>query len=60
MQKKYIVRLADQERAELQAIVKKLKGSSQRVRRAQVLVKADANGPNWTNERIAEAYSCRV
>ena len=60
MQKKYIVRLTDEERVELQGVVKKLKGSSQKVRRAQVLLKADANGPNWTDERIAEAFSCRV
>jgi hypothetical protein len=31
-----------------------------KVRRAQVLLKADTNGPNWTDERIAEAFSCRV
>src|SRR6516225_690049 len=60
MQKKYIVRLTDEERVELQEVIKKLKGSSQKVRRAQVLLKADANGPNWTDERIAEAFSCRV
>ena len=60
MQKKYIVRLTDEERVELQVVVKKLKGSSQKVRRAQVLLKADANGPNWTDERIAEAFLCRV
>jgi len=60
MQKKYIVRLTDEERVELQLVVKKLKGSSQKVRRAQVLLKADANGPNWTDERISEAFSCRV
>ena len=34
MQKKYIVRLRDEERIELQLVVKKLKGSSQKVRRA--------------------------
>src|SRR6516225_616393 len=60
MQKKYIVRLTDEERVELQEVVKKLKGSSQKVRRAHVLLKADANGPSWTDERIAEAFSCRV
>ncbi len=41
-------------------VVKKLKGLSQKVRRAQVLLKVDANGPNWTDERIAEAFSYRV
>ena len=60
MPKKYIVRLNESERAELRAVVKKLKGSSQKVRRAQILLKADADGSNWTDERIAEAFSCRT
>jgi homeodomain-containing protein len=60
MQKKYIVRLTDQERDELQSVINKLKGTAQKVRRAQILLKADANGPNWTDERIAEAFSCRI
>ena len=60
MEKKYIVRLADQERNVLRDVVKKLKGSSQKVRRAQVLLKADADGPNWTDKKIAEAFSCRT
>ena len=51
---KYIVRLSDEERQELETIVKKLKGTSQTVKRAIVLLKADANGPNWTNEKIHE------
>jgi hypothetical protein len=29
------------------------------VRRAQILLKADADGPSWTDSRIAEAFSCR-
>jgi len=60
MQKKYVVRLADQERDELQVVVKKLKGTGEKVRRAQILLKADADGPNWTDEQIAEAFSCRT
>jgi hypothetical protein len=60
MQKKYVVRLTDQERNELQVVVKKLKGTSQKVRRAQILLKADADGPNWTDKQIAEAFSCRT
>jgi len=59
MQKKYIVRLTVEERGELQVIVKKLKGSSQKVKRAQILLKADADGPNWTDQQIAEAFDCR-
>ena len=60
MNKKYVVRLTDEERGELAEVVKKLKGTSQKVRRAQILLKADADGPGWTDERIAEAYSCRT
>jgi hypothetical protein len=58
MQKKYIVRLSDEERDILREVVKKLKGTGQKVRRAQVLLKADANGPGWTDDRIADAFSC--
>jgi hypothetical protein len=60
MLKKYIVRLTDAERQTLTQVVAKFKGSSQRVRRAQVLLKADADGPDWTDAKIAEAYDCRT
>jgi Homeodomain-like domain len=60
MKKKYIVRLTDAERQTLQDVIKKLKGSSLKVRRAQVLLKADADGPAWTDKRIAEAFGCRT
>ena len=60
MQKVYVVRLTDQERGELQLVIKKLKGTGQKVRRAQILLKADAEGPNWTDARIAEAFACRT
>ncbi len=60
MQKKYIVRLRDEERDTLEEVAKKLKGTSQKVRRAQILLKADANGPNWTDKQIADAFSCRT
>jgi len=59
MQKKYIVRLSDSERGVLEKVVKNFKGTSQKVRRAQVLLKADADGPAWTDSRIAEAFGCR-
>lgn len=60
MQKKYIVRLSKEERYELQEVIKKLKGSSQKVRRAQILLKADIEGANWTDEQIAAAFDCRT
>ena len=60
MEKKYIVRLTDEERETLRDVIKRLKGSSQKVRRAQVLLKADADGPSWTDKQIAEAFGCRT
>jgi len=59
MQKKYIVRLSDAERDQLAEIVRKFKGASQKVRRAQILLKADADGPGWGDQQIAEAFGCR-
>jgi transposase len=52
--------LSNEERAVCQEVIKKLKGSSQKVRRAQILLKADADGPGWTDAKIAEAFNCRV
>ena len=59
MQKKYVVRLTDEERVHLGGVVRKLSGTSQKVRRAQILLKADADGPAWTDRQIAEAFGCR-
>lgn len=59
MNKKYTVRLSDEERGVCQEIVKRLKGTSEKVKRAQILLKADADGPAWTDQQIAEAYGCR-
>jgi len=60
MEKKYIVRLSDAERETLRQVIKKLKGPAGKVRRAHILLKADADGPNWTDRKIAEAFSCRT
>ena len=62
MKKKYIVRLSTAEREELHLVIKKLSGSSQKVKRAQILLKADIAepaGPGWTDIKIAEAFDCR-
>ena len=60
MRKKYVVRLTDAERDTLKVVVRKFQGSSQKVRRAQVLLKADADGPGWADAWIAEAFGCRT
>jgi len=60
MQKRYVVRLTDSERETLNRLVRTRRVSSQKVRRARVLLKADADGPNWTDVEIAEAFDCRT
>jgi len=57
--KKYVVRLTDNERSTLKLIIKSLSGSSQKVRRAHILLKVDADGPGWTDVQISEAFGCR-
>ena len=59
MRKKDIVRRTAAERVTLEQVVKTLSGSSTKVRRAQVLPKADADGPGWTDIEIADASGCR-
>lgn len=60
MGKKYIVRLTEEERETLRGVMRKLKGSSEQVRRAYMLLKADVEGAHWTDKKIAEALSCRT
>jgi len=55
MNKKYIVRLTDEERGRLAALVSKGRAAARKLTHARVLLKADADGPAWTDERIAEA-----
>jgi hypothetical protein len=58
MNKKYIVRLTDEERAVCQTTIKNEKGKSEKLRRATVLLKADADGPGWQDQKISEAVGC--
>lgn len=60
MNKKYIVELTAEERSALEQVVSKLKGSSQKVKRANILLKADVGGSGWTDAKIAEALDCRT
>jgi len=60
MNKKYIVRLTDEERAICEATIKKETGKSEKLRRATILLKADADGPAWADAKISEAVGCRT
>ena len=60
MKKKYVVRLTDAERAVSDVLVKKQRVSFQKVLRARVLLKADVDGPKWTDQMIADAFDCHT
>jgi transposase len=53
---KHVVRLVAKDRKRLQALMRKGRASTSAVKRAQVLLKADASlpGPKWSDARIAE------
>ncbi len=57
MKKKSIVRLADEERAQLTKLTRKGQAAAYKIRHAQILWKADADGPAWTDTKIAESFS---
>ena len=60
MNKKYIVRLSDEERGQLAELTRKGTAAAYKIRHAHILLKADADGPAWTDERIAESFSVSV
>lgn len=54
---KVVVRLTEQQRATLETFVHTGTRPAPAIRRANILLKADADGPDaWTDERIAEAF----
>ena len=55
--KKFIVELSDLERQICKEVVKKLKGTSEKVKRANIILKADQG---WTDSKNAEALDCRT
>jgi len=55
--KKFVVELSESEREVCHQVVKKLKGTSQKVKRANILLKANQG---WTDAKIAEALDCRT
>ena len=57
MNKKYIVRLTDHEREQLDALIRKGKAAASKIKHAHILLKADADGAAWHDEEIAAAFS---
>ena len=60
MNKKYIVRLTEEERDQLTELVNKGQAAAAKIKHANVLLKVDADGPNWCDVQTVEALSCRA
>jgi len=56
---KYLVRLNEQERDLLESVVRKGKGGAFKIRRAQILLHSDVNGPKASAATIAKMLHCR-
>ncbi len=52
------VDLTSEERQTLETLVGKGKHSALKLTRAHILLKADKNGPGWTDAQIADAFGC--
>jgi transposase len=56
MYKKYVVRLTEEERQQIEKLVRRGRTHARSLLYGRILLKADADGPNcWTDERISEA-----
>jgi hypothetical protein len=55
--KKYVVRLSEDERNQLNEVIRKGKSSAQRLTKARILLKADVSraGEGWSDSRIMDA-----
>src|SRR5512147_974010 len=62
MRKKYLVRLSEAERTELEALVKTGRAAARKRLHAQILLKADegAHGPAWTDTAIMKALDVSI
>lgn len=60
MAKRYIVKLTEEERQELQKLVSTGKAAAYKIKHANILLNIDANGPGWTDSEAAAAFSCHT
>ena len=52
------VELTSEERQTLETLIRRGEHSALKLMRAHILLKADRNGPCWTDARISEAFGC--
>lgn len=54
---KYVVRLTDSERQSLQDLLVRKRVAVDKLLRARILLKADVDGPAWSDPELADAFS---
>ncbi len=57
---KYVIRLTEEERSALQELMGKPRVAAAKVLRARMVLKADVDGPGWSDPKIAEAFEVGV
>jgi transposase len=60
MNKKYVVRLTADERTLLESLISKGKAAAYKIKHANILLKVDADGSDWSDEETAEAFGCHA
>src|SRR5256885_9755026 len=53
---KYVIRLTEEERSALQELIGKPRVAAAKVLRARMVLKADVDGPSWSDPKIGEAF----
>jgi transposase len=56
----YVLKLTQEERAELERVMKSGKAAGWKIQRAQALLKCDQgpDGPGWIDDQVGEAFGC--
>lgn len=57
MAKRYIVRLSEEERRQLQDLVSTGQAAAYKIKHANIILSVDVNGWGWTDEEAAKAGS---
>jgi hypothetical protein len=60
--KKYVVRLSEEERAQLIGLIRRGRGAAQLLTKARILLKADVSeaGDGWSDSRISQALDTSI
>ena len=60
MRKQYIVRLSEEERKQLEELIRKGQTKAYRILHANLLLSVDAEGLRWSDSQAAEAFRCHL